>query len=147
MKDLDHPLNNLQSQLCSVVGMLVWVRCLITIVVVLRICMHVLFVSGCSSCVIALAGVIIFIGTGFIVVVCFSFFCTLYCLSWCRKHRFWEFEIFRISGFCVSMSDIANDNEDHHPTIESVHPTTETDSPDETVRHIHFCYHFFLYYS
>jgi hypothetical protein len=45
------------------------------------------------------------------------------------------------------MSDIANDNEDHHPTIESVHPTTETDSPDETVRHIHFCYHFFLYYS
>ena len=81
MKDLDHPLNNLQIQLCSVVGMLVWVRCLITFVVVLRICMHGLFVSGFSSCVIALAGVIIFIGTGFIVVVCFSLFCTLYCLS------------------------------------------------------------------
>ena len=40
MKDLDHPLNNLQSKLCSVVAMMVWVRCLITFVVVLRICVH-----------------------------------------------------------------------------------------------------------
>ena len=40
MKDLDHPLNNLQSQLCSVVGMMVGVRFLITFVVALIICMH-----------------------------------------------------------------------------------------------------------
>ena len=72
MKDLYHPLNKLQSQLCYVVGMMVWVRRLITFVVVLSICMHGLFVSECSSCVIALAGVIIFIGTGLVVVVCFS---------------------------------------------------------------------------
>ena len=81
MKDLDHPLNNLQSQLCSVVVMMVWVRFLITFVDALRICMHGLFVSGCSSCVIALAGVITFIGTGFVVVVCFSLVLYIICHS------------------------------------------------------------------
>ena len=41
------------------------------------------------------------------------------------------------------MSDIANEDEYHHPAIESVHPTTEMDSPDETIRHIHFLISFF----